>query len=63
MFVLRAMFWFTVVGVLMPQTPGTLGGGTGGDTGSAIVQTLQTSALIHLSRVRAELEARHMRDS
>jgi len=60
MFVLRAMFWFTVVGVLMPQTPGT---SAGGDTGSAIVQTLQTSALMHLSRVRAELEARHMRDS
>ncbi len=60
MFVLRAAFWITVVAVLMPREPSL--GSESGTNGVAMLAAVQTSAMANLSRVRADLEARHARE-
>jgi len=60
MFVLRAAFWIAVVAVLMPREPSL--GSESGTNGVAMLAAVQTSAMANLSRVRADLEARHARE-
>jgi len=57
MFVLRAAFWITIVAVLMPRAPGLAS--EGNTAGPGMLAAVQTSALENLTRVRADLKARH----
>jgi len=63
MFVLRAAFWFTVVALLMPREAGESARSAREQADGAMINSLQASALMNLARVKAELEARHARES
>jgi hypothetical protein len=68
MFIIRAVFWITVVTILLPRDPDLTSRGqekasasNAEETGLAVVDNFQGAALQSLERVKAELAAEKQR--
>jgi len=63
MFILRAAFWFGVVALFMPHEPDAKTVDASEQSSGAMISSMQTITLANLKRVKADLQARHARES